>query len=247
MHGDKNQRKLYSNFATFWAQRGIGTVVTNYRLSPGVKHPEHIKDVAKAFAWTHKNIQKYGGRPDCIYLSGHSAGGHLVALLATDESYLKSEGLSLRDIRGVMPISGVYRIHKNQDQAGGNLDQNGKAGAANGDSSKLDPLATVFGKDPEGRKQASPLTHVRPGLPPFLIFYADKDLPMLPALAREFDLALKANKCTASAVEVKERNHMSIIVNSSADTDPVAQAMRAFMEEHDTSKARTAGSHTDKK
>ena len=52
-------------------------VFPNYRLSPWVKHPEHVKDVARAFAWTNKNIAKYGGDPKRLFVGGHSAGGHL--------------------------------------------------------------------------------------------------------------------------------------------------------------------------
>jgi len=57
----------------------------------------------------HRNIAKYGGRPDQVFACGHSAGGHLVSLLATDETYLKAEGLSTKDIQGVVSISGIYR------------------------------------------------------------------------------------------------------------------------------------------
>src|SRR3954447_11650612 len=88
--GDKNFFGFYSSLGKFYARRGIGTVVTNYRLSPKVTHPEHIKDVARAFAWTSKNISKYGGNPTALFLCGHSAGGHLVSLLATDRNYLKA-------------------------------------------------------------------------------------------------------------------------------------------------------------
>src|SRR5262249_15848151 len=87
------------------AKMGIVSVSTNYRLTTKggkVKHPDHIKDVAKAFAWTVNNIAKRGGNPKQIYISGHSAGGHLVALLGTDESYLKDEKLSLENIKGVL-------------------------------------------------------------------------------------------------------------------------------------------------
>src|SRR5947209_5431295 len=66
--------------------------------------------VARAFAWTQKHAAEYGGRPDQIFACGHSAGGHLVSLLATDESYLKAEGLSAKDIKGVISVSGVYQV-----------------------------------------------------------------------------------------------------------------------------------------
>src|SRR5262245_18228170 len=122
--GDKRFFGVYSSFGKQFAKHGIGTVVTNYRLSPGVQHPEHIKDVARAFAWTQKNIANHGGKADQIFVCGHSAGGHLVALLATDETYLKAVGLGLNTIRGVIPISGVYQVPEKM-------------------------LTSVFGKSPE--------------------------------------------------------------------------------------------------
>src|SRR5262245_45715168 len=53
--GDKNHFGIYGAIGRTFARHGIGFVSTNYRLSPAVKHPEHVKDVAAAFAWTHRN------------------------------------------------------------------------------------------------------------------------------------------------------------------------------------------------
>ncbi|HKI31232.1 MAG TPA: alpha/beta hydrolase fold domain-containing protein, partial [Gemmataceae bacterium] len=103
-------RKMYGSLGNTFAKNGIGTVVISYRLTPQVQHPGHIEDVARAFAWTHENIGKYGGKADQIFVSGQSAGGHLTALLATNETYLKAHKLSLKDIKGAIPISGVYTI-----------------------------------------------------------------------------------------------------------------------------------------
>ncbi len=52
MIGDNRCCGLYSSIGEFLAGHGIAAVLPNYRLSPNVKHPEHIKDVARAFAWT---------------------------------------------------------------------------------------------------------------------------------------------------------------------------------------------------
>lgn len=207
MHGDKNFFGVYSSLGTTFARQGVGVVVTNYRLSPSVKHPEHIKDVARAFAWTHRNIGKYGGRADRIFVCGHSAGGHLVALLATDPSYLKTEGLELRCIRGAIPMSGVYTIPENAFQS-------------------------VFGKDAEVRKRAAPLTHAGEGKPPFLIIYADSDFPTCDRISEKFCKALQQKQCEAQTLEIKNRNHMSIITSASAADDPVPQAIRKFMAKH---------------
>jgi acetyl esterase/lipase len=149
------RKEMYGGVGRLFAEHGIGTAVINYRLSPQVQHPAHVQDVAKAFAWVHSHIAEYGGRPDRIFLSGHSAGGHLVALLTADEKYLKAEKLSTRDVRGVIAMSGVYVI------------------------SPVRLFEPAFGTDVAGCLDASPLSHVRRGLPPFLLLYADRDFRYL--------------------------------------------------------------------
>ena len=202
--GDKNQLGIYEKLGTALAKRGIGAVSTNYRLSPKVKHPEHIKDVARAFAWTHKNIAKFGGDSSRLFVCGHSAGGHLVALLATDENYLKAEGLSLTAIQGAIPISGVMSLPETM-------------------------LPGVFGRDATIRKQASPLTHVRAGLPPFLVLYADNDMPVCSKTSVEFADALKEKKGRVEKLEVKKRTHLSIVTKANLDGDPVLAALVQFV------------------
>src|SRR4051812_44226482 len=155
-------KSWYTALGHAFATEGIGVVVTNYRLSPQVKHPGHIEDVAKAFAWTHANIGRYGGRADRLFVSGHSAGGHLVALLATDPKYLKAEGRSPADVRGVVGISGVYEIYAD-----------------------FLLFAPVFGRDKEACRLASPVCHVGAKCPPFLLAYADHDYPQLDKQAED--------------------------------------------------------------
>jgi acetyl esterase/lipase len=228
-HGDKNYLGLYTTLGLAWARQGFGTVVINYRLSPGVQHPEHIRDVASAFAWTHQHIQAYGGRADQVFVCGHSAGGHLVALLATDDRYLKAEGLCLKAIRGVIPISGVFRVHGLEVNAGLPTHANGQSPAF---PRRRVPFSRVFGGDPAVRKDASPLTHVRPGLPPFLIMFADHDLPTLGEMGREFGEALRANHDDVRTLEIKHRDHFSILLNVCREEDPAFRAIREFIEQH---------------
>jgi acetyl esterase/lipase len=204
-HGDKNFLGIYAMLAKTYARQGVGVVVTNYRLSPEVKHPEHIKDVARAFAWTYRNIGKYGGKADCIFACGHSAGGHLVSLLTTDETYLKACGLSTKAIRGVIPISGVFSI---PDRF----------------------LPSVFGTQ---AKRASPLAHVRTGLPPFLILYADKDIIGCDrGPAEAFCKALKGKKADAQTLEIKKSDHFRIIFSAARPDNVVSRAILKFVRTH---------------
>jgi acetyl esterase/lipase len=233
IRGSKDHFGMYSALGLHWARHGVGMVVPNYRLSPSVQHPEHIKDVARAFAWTYKNIARYGGRGDQIFVAGHSAGGHLVGLLATDESYLKAEGLSVQDIHGVIPISGVYRIHDIHIDAGLNADPRLKGFSPERLEARSRRLVgSVFGNDPKVLLQASPLTHVQAGLPPFLLIYAEHDLPTLGAMAREFNKALQQKQDEAKILEVKDRNHLSVLLRACREDDPVARAMSDFIRAH---------------
>lgn len=196
----------YGTIGRCLAERGLVVVIPNYRLSPGIKHPEHIKDVARAFAWTCEHVAEYGGDLEQIYVAGHSAGGHLVALLATDPTYLKAEGRSLKDIRGVIGISGVYRLE--------DLDLRDLLPAhckALDCPAKVNPITTVFGSDPEVLKQASPITHVRPGLPPFLLLNAGLDYCPLPKMTKDFAAVLKDNGCDVQTDVIPWRTHETMV------------------------------------
>lgn len=197
---------MYVPLGQTFAKLGFGTVVINYRLSPRAKHPDHIEDVAAAFAWTVAHVGRYGGRADRIVVSGHSAGGHLVSLLATDEQYLKAVGRSAADIRGVVAVSGVYEIQP-----------------------KVSLFQTVFGKDETVCRMASPLTHVKGGLPPFLIAHADTEMPGLIPMAKDMHAALAKAACSTQLCEIKSRNHISIIVGAISPSDPLTLAVRDFV------------------
>jgi acetyl esterase/lipase len=243
--GDNRACGLYTTVGQFLASQGIAAVLPNYRLSPSVRHPDHVKDVARAVKWARDNMAKYGAGEQ-LFLMGHSAGAHLVALLATDESYLRGEGLKAADIAGVIAISGVYHIPAGavESALGGSgrrafhLEQvvplRGEAISpprlpVPGLPLKLNVYGLAFGDDPAERAKASPLSHVRHGLPPFLILTAENDLPSLHDTADEFQRALQREGCNSRLVEVRKRNHNSILFSAITPEDPAARAILEFL------------------
>ena len=189
IHGgtwSSGDRKMYGNMGQMFASQGIGVVVISYRLSPAVTHPAHIEDVAKAFAWTHANIAKYGGRADLIFVAGHSAGGHLTSLLAANPEYLKKHNLSSKNIRGIIPISGVYDI---------------PAGM----------FPKIFPGTADALKPASPVKNLTAGGPPALVIYADQDYAGLDLLAKQYTAKLGELKTQATLELIKDRTHITII------------------------------------
>jgi acetyl esterase/lipase len=209
VHGggwDSGTKNLYSFYGESFAKVGIGFVICNYRLSPGVQHPAHIQDVAKAFAWTCENISKYGGTAEKVFVCGHSAGGHLVSLLATDPQYLKAEKHSPAEIKGVVSISGVYQIYATERV-----------------------FHKAFGKDEDVCKKASPLTHVVGKHPPFLIAYGDDDITHLDEMAKDMHAALKKVDSPSELLLCKRRNHATIMVWFLDPDDALNKAFREFV------------------
>jgi dipeptidyl aminopeptidase/acylaminoacyl peptidase len=84
----------------------------------------------------------------------------------------------------------------------------------------------------DDKENASPITHVRPGAPPFLVEYAENDYPSLPAQAREFDAALRKAGVSSELVYVPAKNHINEIVDVWHDDDPIAQAVLRFIATH---------------
>jgi acetyl esterase/lipase len=211
IHGgtwSSGDRKMYANMGQMFAKQGIGVVVISYRLSPAVTHPAHIEDVAKAFAWTHANIAKHGGRADRIFVAGHSAGGHLTSLLAANPDYLKKHGLSPKNIRGIIPISGVYDI---------------PAGM----------FPKIFPGTIDELKNASPLKNLTAGGPPALVMYADMDYAGLDALAKLYSAKLSELKVPTKLELINNRTHVTIISKMMLSaTDPASKLALDFVRQY---------------
>lgn len=95
----------------YFKENGFAVVGVNYRLYPKVKNPGYIEDAAQALAWTFKHIAEYGGNPDKIFVSGHSAGGYLALILATDKKWLANYGADADKVKAYLPVSGQTVTH----------------------------------------------------------------------------------------------------------------------------------------
>ena len=200
-------RSNYVPLGNRYAREGVITVVPSYRLAPKHPHPAQIEDVAAAFAWTVRHIAEYGGDTNRIYAAGHSAGGHLVALLSLDGDYLAKYQLSPKVLRGVLAWSGVYNL-------------------ATGESQE-----SVFGKEMQGRRAASPLFYVKAGAPPFIVTYCQWDYFSLPGQARELYQALRQAGVEAELLYVPRESHISEMLSVTRAKDPTVTAALRFMKQ----------------
>ncbi len=103
-------RKRYAFAGKALAERGVVAVLPDYRLYPEVKFPAFMDDAAKAVAWARANARELGADPQRIFLMGHSAGAHIVGLLAADAQYLAAVDVQPADLAGVIGLAGPYDV-----------------------------------------------------------------------------------------------------------------------------------------
>jgi acetyl esterase/lipase len=135
--------------------QGMIIVAPNYRMFPKIKSPVYIQDAGAAVAWVFKHIDKYGGDPELIYISGHSAGGYLASMVGLDKQWLKAHSIDANSIAGLIPFSGHTITHFTVRE---------ERGIA-GEQPIIDALA--------------PLYHVRADAPPLVLITGDRELELL--------------------------------------------------------------------
>ena len=156
---------------------GVVAVVISYRLSPAVQVPAMADDCARAVAWTQQHIADYGGDPNRIFVMGHSAGGGLAALLATDDQLFTKLGLAQNPVKGAIL----------DDPAGLDmLDYLTKLEYPN-DRQYLIP----YGKDPAIWRAMSPMYQIRAGSPPILMYAGGRTYPSITNSTQRFDKRLQ--------------------------------------------------------
>ena len=207
MGGDKSEDEFVGRR---FASAGFVTAVVNYRLSPAVSHPAHVQDAAASFAWVKRHIAEYGGDPDRVFASGYSAGGYLVALLATDARYLAAHTLTPRDIRGVVPVSAFYWVERR--------------GVA------PDRDMSVWGSDRAVWVDSSPAHHLHANTPPMLILYADRDEDWRREQNVEVSAAMKAaGQAHVEMAMISNRTHATIRSRIGSEGDDTTEQIIRFV------------------
>ena len=191
-------KNIYTFIGRRLAKQGVVAVIINYSLAPPVHVPEQAADCARALAWTVQNIKTYGGDPARVFVMGHSAGGGLAALLATDDALLAAHGLPQNPVRGAIM----------DDPAGLDMYSYLKEMKYAGDQQYLGP----FGNDPAVWKAQSPIYKIRPGIPPFLFYIGGETYPSISGSSGRFRDRLQAIGQPAPYTVIAGRHHISMVL-----------------------------------
>ena len=199
-----------------FVDKGFVFVSVNYRLLPEATIKQMAGDVAKAIRWTHEHAREYGGDPDTIFVTGHSAGAQLAALVCTDASYLKAEGLPLSSVKGCIPVDGdTYEV---------------PVQIATVEERRATSYRKKFG-DEASQKDLFPVTHVArsKGIPPFLILHV-ADHPETRGQSGRLVAALRESGIPATTYPAEGKVHVSINSDLGPADDKPTKALFEFLD-----------------
>lgn len=209
---------VYGNIGRFYADRGYGVAVINYRLQPAVTWRQQVEDVARALAWVHQHIGDYGGDPRRLFLSGHSAGAQLSARAAVDSELLEGLGMPPAALCGVIPASGAgYDI----------ADQ--KTYELGARRSYYEERFRAGDPTDAWRTEASAVSFVDADTPPFLLLHVENEWISLHHQNQLFKAVLEEAGVPAWLVVVPGESHARMVLALSRDDKTAGPAILDFL------------------
>jgi len=101
-----SDKSEFSFIAKAFAKAGVTVFLLNYGLAPRVTLETIVSQVHRGIQWVYDNAHQYGGNPEQLYLTGHSAGGHLTAMMMTQSWKNRQDSI----IKGAITFSGLFDL-----------------------------------------------------------------------------------------------------------------------------------------
>lgn len=189
------------------------TSIWLYCPSVQVTHPDHIRDVARAYRWMVDHAAEYKMDPQVMFVMGHSAGGHLASLLATNVAYLDEAGVESKYYpKAAVSLSGLYSdMRLKQTNIGRQI------------------LHNTFGYRPS-YYDCFPIYHVSPKTCPFLLLNAGYDIS-LKQHSLDFFYTLRANAVYTEIEYFDLTSHFDIAKKWDGANRNVFECITSFLQQ----------------
>ena len=223
----RGKRQWYRFAGAALAAHGVIAVIPDYRKYPKVKMDGFMQDAAHAVVWTRDHAEQIGGDPQSIFLMGHSAGGQIAALLATDSKWLQADGMQPHDLAGFIGLAGVYDFvpiaAKEKDMIG------------------------MFGKTTTEQRRAQPVSFVHGAEPPMLLLHGTADHEVDPSNSKSLAQAMQANHQDVTLKLYRGVGHSALLFSMSRPMRghaPTLDDVLAFIHAHGKSMSHDGSSDT---
>ena len=191
--------------APTFINNGCLYVALNFAGIPAVNLPEMADQCRKAMLWLHANVAKFGGDPSRIFLSGHSSGGHLCAVLLTTD--WASLGGPADLIKGGVAMSGMYELFPVMLSARSSYVKVSKADIA----------------------ALSPLRHLDKLNCPVVVVNGDRESPEFQRQAAEFSTVLAGMGALKGRFVLAGKNHFEVPEELNGANNELSKAVLAMM------------------
>lgn len=216
VHGgnwNSGRKGTYDLLGRNFASKGVITVIPDYTLSPNATYDEMARQIVSVIQWTKKNISQYNGNPNSIFISGHSAGGHLGALAVLNPKY----GINPKSISGIILNDAAGLDMKNYLEV-------------NPPTTQDDYLAT-WTANPARWRDASPIYFLDKDTPPFLIYVGNKTYNSIKIANGRFIDALKPFQPELTPIRLNKK-HVPMVVQYFYPWSDRFDEIIAFMKLH---------------
>jgi acetyl esterase/lipase len=195
----------FGNVGVAFARRGIGAAILSYRQYPQTRAgDDSLDDIATAVRFVRDSCQSWGCDDKRIFVMGHSAGGHLVSLLALDERILRRHGVDPAAIAGFASIDGIFDL---------------PASLASFKPDQVAVIRELFGPGDDGLAAHSPITYVRARHPRLLFVDSTGDERVCVDGFHAMRAHMAEVGSPAGFMELAELGHNEIIVRVGMSDD----------------------------
>lgn len=211
-------KEIYDFLGSRMARKEVVTVIIDYPLAPAYQIQSMELAAVQSVVWTRKNIEKFGGDPDQIFISGHSAGGHLAALVGIKESNFLNPEIK-NSLKGAILI----------DPAG--LDMYWFLQETKG-TEEGNKYLGAFTEDPDVWKAASPIYFLDGEKLPILIMEGEKTYPGIRLTVDRFRKEAEVKGVSLDYEFYKKKKHIPMITQFFWTGNRGYKEVLEFMEEN---------------
>ena len=203
----------HGNVGVALARQGVAAAIIGYRQFPSVQSgDDSLDDIATAIRFVRDSCGAWGCGP--LFVVGHSAGGHLVSLLALDERILLRHGLAPGALSGFVSIDGIF-------------DLGASMSAFTSEQAAI--MRKLFGPDETTLAAHSPISYARARHPRLLFIDSTGDTQVCRDAFHVMKARMTALRSPAKFVELEGLGHNETIIRVGMDEDPVLPSLLAFI------------------
>jgi dipeptidyl aminopeptidase/acylaminoacyl peptidase len=219
IHGgswDSGKKETYWWLGKNLARKNVISVIINYSLSPKAEYEEMASDCSEALKWVKDSISQFGGNADRIFVMGHSAGGHLAALINNDPRFFKQAGIS-NPIRAVILNDGF------------GMDMFEYLNAAK-KNKQTESFMNTFSRDANLWKTGSPIFYLENVQNPYLIFVGEHTYPAIKIQSDRLYKQLINTNNNSEINIIKRKKHIGMISQMIFSSNKMYDMILSFMD-----------------